>query len=172
MAKEVRAVLYSQAEVEKVLRALSAVGIGRDQVRVEMPPPKQPRDDVKSKSKSWRKAAVYGLIAGAVVGIFLGLIGGHGAMRNLARPVNADFGQVVWLMIFCAAFFGVFGALFSVGMNKLSVSPVNESAGAERPVMVINAASDEQAAKAREVITKNQGAAPIDSRGPGARPTG
>jgi len=162
MAKEVRAVLYSEAEVDQVVQALTAAGVRRDQVRVEKPTPQQPRSDVKSKPRSWKRSGLYGLIAGAVIGLFIAIIGGHGAFRNLSQPINADFGQVVWLMIFCALFFGGFGAVFTIGMNKLSVSPVNESAGPQRPIMVINAASDEQAAKVKEIITKNQASAPID----------
>jgi hypothetical protein len=162
MAKEVRAVLFSEAEVGQVLQALTAAGIRRDQVRVEAPSPQQARSQVKSKQKSWKKSALYGLILGVIIGLLIGLIGGQGAMKDLGRPVNADFGQVVWLVIASGLFFAGFGALLAVGMNKLAVSPVNESSGAQRPVMVISAESDEQAAAVNQIITKSQAAAPID----------
>jgi hypothetical protein len=163
MAKEIRAVIYSEAEVDRVLQALTAAGIKREQVRVEKPPPVQDPSDTKSKPRSWKKAGLYGLIVGAVVGLFIGLIGGHASMvRNLLHPPDADFGQVVWLNIFCVVFFGIFGALLSIGINKLAVSPINESAGAERPLMIINAASDEEAARINDAILKTQAAAPIN----------
>ena len=163
MAKEIRAVIYSQAEVDRVLQALTAAGIRREQVRVEKPPPLQNPSDTKSKPRSWKKAGLYGLIVGAVVGLFIGLIGGHASMlRHLLRPENADFGQVVWLGIFCIAFFAIFGALLSIGINKLAVSPINESAGPERPVMIISASSDEEAARINDTLLKTQAAAPIN----------
>lgn len=163
MAKEIRAIIYSEADVNRVIQALTAAGIRREQVRMEKPPPKQDPSDTKSKPRNWKKAGLYGLIIGAVVGLFIGLVGGHASMmRHWLRPENADFGQVVWLNILCVVFFGIFGALFNIGMNKLSVSPVNESAGAERPLMIINADSDEQAARINDVMLKTQAAAPVN----------
>lgn len=162
MAKEIQAVIYSEADVDRVIQALTAAGIRREQVRVEKPPPEQSARETKSKSRSWKKAGLYGLIVGAIVGLFIGLVGGHASMmRHWLHPENADFGQVVWLDIFCVVFFGIFGALFSIGMNKLSVSPVNESAAAQRPVMIVNASSDEEAARIHDVMIKTQAAAPV-----------
>ena len=163
MAKEIRALIYSEAEVDRVINALTAVGVRREQVRVEKPPPKQDPGDTKSKPRSWKKAGLYGLIVGAIIGLLVGFIGGHASMlRHLLRPENADFGQVVWLNIFCIVFFGIFGALFNIGMNKLSVSPINESAGPERPVMIVNAGSDEEAARINDALMKTQAAAPVN----------
>jgi hypothetical protein len=163
MAKEIRAIIYSEADVGRVIQALTAAGIRREQVRVEKPPPKQDPSDTKAKPRSWKKAGLYGLIVGAIVGLFIGIVGGHASMmRHWLHPENADFGQVVWLNIFCVVFFGIFGALFNIGMNKLAVSPVNESAGPERPVMIINANSDEEAARIHNVMLKTQAAAPVN----------
>ncbi|MBV8899195.1 MAG: hypothetical protein JOY92_03670 [Verrucomicrobia bacterium] len=163
MAKEIRAIIYSEADVDRVIQALTASGVRREQVRVEKPPPKQDPSGTKAKPRSWKKAGLYGLIVGAIIGLFIGLVGGHASMmRHWLHPENADFGQVVWLNIFCVVFFGIFGALFNIGMNKLAVSPVNESAGPERPVMIINANSDEEAARIHDVMLKTQAAAPVN----------
>ncbi|MBV9999975.1 MAG: hypothetical protein JO015_12795 [Verrucomicrobia bacterium] len=162
MAKEIRAIIYSEADVDRVIQALTQAGIRREQVRVEKPPPAQNARETKSKAKSWKKAGLYGLIAGAIIGLLIGLIGGHASMmRHWLRPENADFGQVVWLNILCIVFFGIFGALFSIGMNKLAVSPVNESAAAERPIMIVTASSDQEAARIHDALLKTQAAAPV-----------
>jgi len=163
MDRTVRALLYSESEVDQVMEALRAADVTRDQVKLEKPTPQQQRQNVESKQRSAKKSAIIGAIGGVVAGLLIGVLGGQGSTRNVAQAAHGAFGHVLLLVVLCGLFLGIFGAIFAVGMNKLSANPVNESSGAGRPVLVIQAKDDKQAAQVQAIIAKRQGAAPIDS---------
>lgn len=162
MDKTIRVLLYSESEVDQVMDALRAANVTGDQAKLEKPTPQQQRSNVQSKQRSATRTAIFGAIGGVFIGLLIGLLGGQSSSHSTGPAAHGAFGHTLLLVVVCALFLGIFGAIFAVGMNKLSASPVNESSGAQRPVLVIQAKDDEQAAKIQAIIAQRQGAAQID----------